>query len=136
MNVFVTADRAEEVLAPLAEIGVQVGDAAAVIERNGQARVWWDDTPVDLFFSYDPFHEAAAAGAVDVPFADGTIPVLSADHLAVCKVVIDRPKDWVDIDAMIELGTSLDAAEILRWVGRVVGDEDPRFDRIAGVLAA
>jgi hypothetical protein len=136
LNLFVTPDRAKEVLSPLEAIGVQAADAIEVIERDGQARVWWDDTPVDLFFSYDQFHAAAAKDAVEVPFADGVIPVLSAEHLAVCKVVYDRPKDWVDIDAMIELGTSLDAAEILRWVGRVVGDEDPRFDRIASVLAA
>jgi hypothetical protein len=48
--------------------------------------------------------------------------------------LFDRSKDWVDIEAMLELGTALDAAEVLRWVGRLAGDDDPRYDRIAAML--
>jgi hypothetical protein len=40
----------------------------------------------------------------------------------------------VDIDAMLELGRGLDAAEVLRWVGRLAGDEDPRYERLAALL--
>ena len=25
-----------------------------LIERDGQARIFWEKTPIDLFFSYDP----------------------------------------------------------------------------------
>ena len=53
-----------------------------------------------------------------------------------CKVVFDRPKDWVDIDAIVAAETSVDVAEVLRWVGRIVGDDDPRYNRIASVLSA
>ena len=45
------------------------------------------------------------------------------------------PKDWVDIEAMQAAGAAVDAAEVLRWVGRIAGDEDPRYDRIATLLA-
>ena len=51
-----------------------------------------------------------------------------------CKVVFDRPKDWVDIDAMLDADVALDVAEVLRWVGRIAGDDDPRYERIAAVL--
>jgi hypothetical protein len=61
--------------------------------------------------------------------------VLSATHLTVCKTIVDRPKDWIDIEAMITLGTHIDSAEALRWVGRIAGDEDPRFDRLAALLS-
>ena len=135
VNVFVPSDRRDEVLGPLAALGVDTGEAPAAIARDGQARVWWDGTPIDLFFSYDAFHDAADRAAVEVPFADTTIRVLSAEHLAVCKAVFDRPKDWVDIEAMVQLGTRLDVAEVLRWVGRVAGDTDPRYDRVAALLA-
>jgi hypothetical protein len=135
VNVFVPAERRDEVLGPLAALGVDVADASDVIVADGQARVWWDGTPLDLFFSYDAFHDVADAAAVDVPFADTTIRVLSAEHLAVCKAVFDRPKDWVDIEAMVQLGTRLDVGEALRWVGRVVGDDDPRYDRLAALLS-
>lgn len=135
LNVFVAADQADEVLGPLSALGVQTAGSQPLIEREGQARVWWDDTPVDLFFAYDPFHDAARAAAVRVPFADTTITVLSAEHLVVAKSVFDRPKDWIDIDAVLALGTLVDAGEVLRWVGRIAGDDDPRYDRIAAVLS-
>ena len=85
----------------------------------------WDDTPLDLFFTYDAFHEAAAERRRTVPFARTTIEVLAPEHLAVCKVVYNRPRDWVDIGAMLQAGAPLDVAEALRWVGRIAGTRIP-----------
>jgi Nucleotidyl transferase AbiEii toxin, Type IV TA system len=136
LNVFVTVDRFSDVEAPLDQLGAAAGDpsVAALVRRDGQARVMWDTTPIDLFFSYDPFHDAARDARQVVPFADISIPILSAEHLIVCKVVFNRPKDWVDIDAMIAGDIDVDVAEVLRWVGRIAGDEDPRYNRIVAVL--
>lgn len=136
VNVFVPVERAAEVLEPLSQLGVEIAKATETATRDGQVRIMWDNTPIDLFFSYDPFHEAADQAAVTVPFANHTIRVLSATHLGICKAVFDRPKDWVDIESMIALGTYLDAAEALRWVGRIAGDEDPRFERLAALLSS
>jgi hypothetical protein len=136
INVFVPPDQSAAVLDPLAALGADVEGGADAIRADGQARVVWADTPIDLFFAYDAFHVAAEAGAVEVPFAGRTIRVLSPDHLAVCKVIFDRPKDWIDIGAMIAAGTSITAAEVMRWVGRIAGDDDPRYERIATVLSA
>ena len=135
INLFVPERRYEEVAEPLHALGVAMTDeAAALVARDGQARVWWDDTPVDLFFAYDLFHDAAGKARRMVPFANGEIPILSAEHLVVCKVVFNRAKDWIDIDAVRALGTNLDTAEVLRWVARIAGDEDPRYERIATLL--
>jgi hypothetical protein len=136
LNVFIPATRFADVAAPLTQLGVTVPapDTERVVSRDGQVRVFWDATPIDLFFAYDPFHEAAAKATRAVPFADGTIPILAAEHLVVCKAIFDRPKDWVDVEALLALETELDAAEVLRWVGRIAGDTDPRYDRIAAVL--
>ena len=135
LNVFVPVSDAPGVIERLGALGV-TGDASAdALERDGQVRLWWDRNPVDLFFSYDAFHDAARDAARRVPFADTEIPVLSAEHLAVCKAVFDRPKDWIDIDAMLAAGTALDAGEVLRWVSRITSPDDPRFARIARVLA-
>ncbi|WP_419841331.1 hypothetical protein [Candidatus Poriferisodalis sp.] len=135
VNVFVTADRAGQVLASLDRLGVETHDVVSAAERDGQIRVIWDGTPIDLFFSYHPLHAAAERAAVNVPFAGRTIRVLSATHLAVCKAVFDRPKDWVDIEAMLTQRTHIDAAEALRWVGRIVGDDDHRYRRLASLLS-
>lgn len=136
VNVFVGADQFERVAAPLRALGVSVDEpeVEAFVRSNGQVRVMWDSTPIDLFFAYDPFHDAAGAACQVVPFADGEIPILAAEHLMVCKVVFNRAKDWVDIDAMLDLGRGLDAAEMLRWVGRIAGDDDPRYARIVALL--
>ena len=69
-----------------------------------------------------------------VPFADTTIPILAVEHLVVCKTVFNRAQDWVDIDAVLAAETPIDVAEVLRWVGRIAGDEDPRYERITAVL--
>jgi hypothetical protein len=135
LNVFVTTDRFPEVARPLRALGVTVDESTAeLVARDGQARVLWDDTPVDLFFVYDPFHRAAEGARRVAPFADTTISILAPEHLVVCKVVFNRPRDWVDVDAIRSTGEPLDTAEILRWVGRIAGDGDPRFERIAALL--
>lgn len=136
LNLFVGADRYREVAALLVPLGVAASDAAVVktVERDGQVRVLWDETPIDLFFAYDPFHDAAARSCRDVPFADTTIPILSASHLVACKSVFNRAKDWVDIDAMLVADATVDVAEVMRWVGRIAGDTDPRYERIAALL--
>ena len=130
------ADRFDAVAAPLAALGVAVDDPAIeeLVRRDGQARALWDGTPIDLFFAYDAFHGAAARARRIVPFGDGTIPILAAEHLVVCKAVFNRAKDWVDIDAVVALEPQLDVGEVLRWVGRIAGDDDPRYDRVAAVL--
>jgi len=136
VNVFVSPDRYAEVAAPLVALGVHADadDAASAVARHGQARVMWDLTPIDLFFAYDAFHLAAAEARRTVPFAASTIPILAPEHVVVCKAVFNRPKDWVDIDAILESGVALDAAEVLRWVGRIARDTDPRYERIAATL--
>jgi hypothetical protein len=133
LNVFVPPERFAEVAEKLDELGADARDpqTAAAVARDGQARVMWDGTPVDLFFAYDAFHEAAKAARRVVPFAGRTIQVLSPEHIIVCKVVFDRPKDWVDIESVLDAGTAVDPAEVLRWVGRIAGDDDHRFDRAA-----
>jgi hypothetical protein len=135
LNVFVPVEEALRVIAPLQNIGVTVNDDnVADARHDGQVRLYWDATPVDLFFSYDAFHDVAEQRVRQVPFADTTIPILAGEDLAVCKAVFGRAKDWIDIEAMIAAGTKLDAAEVIRWVQRIVGDDDPRFDRLVAIL--
>ena len=61
VNVFVPADEAADALRALPRAVGRPTDVLAVIERDGQIRLWWDDTPLDLFFDYAPIHGDAAA---------------------------------------------------------------------------
>ena len=136
LNVFVPATRFDDVAGPLAALGAALPDPSieALARRDGQVRVMWDATPIDLFFAYDAFHDAAGAACRTVPFGEDTIPVLAPEHLLVCKVIFNRPRDWVDIDAVLDVGTELDVAEVLRWVARIAGDTDPRYERVVALL--
>ena len=135
LNVFVTTERWPTVRDALSPLGVDVGVDAAALERDGQARLWWDRNPVDLFFSYDPFHEEMKKATRRVPFAETTVPILAPEHLAVCKVMFNRPKDWLDIEQILVAANPLDLPEIEAWLEAMVGDGDERLARLREIVA-
>jgi len=135
INVFVPTDRWPEICEALAPLGVDVEVEVDGLNRDGQVRLWWDRNPVDLFFSYDPFHDAMQGGTRKVPFNEGTIPILSPEHLAVCKAMFDRPKDWLDIEQILVATDPLDVKEIEDWLERMVGRENSRMEKLAEVKA-
>lgn len=129
VNVFVEVDRAADVLAALPE-GVATGPGTtAQIARDGQIRLWWDDTPVDLFFDYAPIHAQARRHARIVPYADTTIPVLAAVELAVFKSAFDRSRDWADIEEMVR-SRGLDVEAVRTALREMFEADDPRFAKL------
>jgi len=129
VNLFVPADDPERALRSLPD-GVTVPpDTIETIVRDGQVRLWWDDTPVDLFFDNVPVHEDAARNRRTVPFAGTQIPILGPVELTVFKAMFDRTRDWADIEAMLEEGT-LDVTAAETVLRTMLPDDDPRFDRL------
>jgi hypothetical protein len=131
VNVFVGTDRLAEVLAAMPEGVVATGAARRQLVRDGQARLRWDETPVDVFLSNHPFHEAAATRCRRVPF--GTVddlPVLACEDLAVFKALFARPKDGVDLTAMVE-AEAIDAPLLLAMVADLFGADHPSVDFVA-----
>jgi pimeloyl-ACP methyl ester carboxylesterase len=106
-----------------------------VIKRDGQVRLWWDDTAVDLFFPQHELHGVVAGRYRLVPFADVTIPVLSPTDLVIFKSLFNRTKDWADIEAVLRAGTA-DVPEALRWIARIAGAESPSFRRLDALAEA
>jgi hypothetical protein len=131
VNLFIGADEFDEVAAILGAIGVSAEADRQEVERDGQVRLWWGENPVDLFFEYDPFHEAMGEHARTVPFGEGSIPILAPEHLIVCKAAFDRTKDWLDIEQMVVAVPGLDRQEIERWLVHTIGSGDERIDRFA-----
>ena len=129
VNVFVGAEACEEALAVLpAGVAWSSADVAA-IRRDGQVRLWWDETPVDLFFDYEELHAAAARNRRTVPFEGSEIPVLGPVELAAFKTMFDRTKDWADIEAML-VAQTLDVDGLRRHLLRLAGSGDERFARL------
>ncbi len=133
INVFVATDRWPEVRDALAPLGVDVELDQGALERDGQVRLWWGRNAVDLFFSYDEFHQEMRREARRVPFAETTIPILSPEHLAVCKAMFDRTKDWLDIEQILVATDPLDLIEIEAWLERMTGPDDPRLAKLAEI---
>jgi len=135
LNVTIAPADAAPILGALAHLGVSVSPAdRAAIERDGQARLDWDGSYLDLFLATLDFHREMATRSRLVDFGPVRIPILSPEHLIVCKAVFDRPKDWVDIEEMVAWGTDVDGAEVLRWIEELLGAGSGQHARLTGLL--
>jgi hypothetical protein len=136
VNVFLSPADYPVVERALAKLGVGDGADADAVTRDGQCRLRWGSSPIDLFFAYDALHDAMRTAIRKQPFADTRIPVLSPEHLLVCKAIFNRPKDWLDIEQMIVAVERLDMEEVRRWLGRILGPDDPRMEHLESLLRA
>jgi hypothetical protein len=132
LNVFVDRSRTAELLAALpAGVRWSVDDRMR-IERDGQARLWWDETPVDVFVNTTEFHEQVAERCRREPFAGMEMPFLGCTDLAVFKAFFDRTKDWADLEEMAAAGT-LDADRVAGILAHHLGAADPRIGHLRSI---
>ena len=129
VNLFTPSDRCREALEALPEGIAYDKTAVAAIVRDGQVRLWWDETPIDLFFDYTDLHADAARHRRLVPFAGTEIPVLGPVELAVFKAMFDRTRDWADIEAMLAAQT-LDVDTVRERLVAMLGQPHPRLGRL------
>jgi hypothetical protein len=135
LNVTVPPEDADPVLGALTHLGVTVSPSdRAAIKRDGQTRLDWGGSYLDLFFATLGLHREMAERARQVSFGPVRIPILSPEHLIVCKVVFDRPKDWLDIEEMIAWGTAIDAPGVLGWIEEILGRACGQHARLTALL--
>jgi hypothetical protein len=134
VNIFVDSSEAKTVLAALPDpVRVRRKDIAKV-ERDGQARLDWDGTPIDVFLNNIPLHEAVAESVVWVPLEDRRAPVLDCASLVVFKAFFDRTKDWADLEAVAQ-ATPADVERATEMIARLVGEDDPAVTRLEELQA-
>ncbi len=132
VNVFLTVDQLEVLLSSLpSEVAVRSKDEQ-MLRRDGQARLWWDATPVDVFLNVLPFHEEVARQIRWEDFAATRVPFLACRDLAVFKAFFSRTKDWADLEAMQEAGT-LDLRYVRGVLIELLGTDDERLVRLSEV---
>lgn len=129
VNIFVPAERSAQALDALPEGISRDRSTPELIARDGQIRLWWEQTPVDLFFDYVPLHADAARNSRLVPFSGERIPVLGPVELAVFKAMFDRTRDWADIEAMLAAET-LDVEAVRERLATLIESDDARFERL------
>lgn len=136
LNLFVEAPDAARALAPLYSIGA-TGDFQEIHPRllAGDAAILRiEGVRLDVFLPSIPFYATAAERVQRVPFLGSTVPVLSAETIAVFKLLFFRRKDIVDLERLVAFrGEELDHRWVRRQVAEMLGDDDERiqeWDRI------
>lgn len=129
VNLFVESAAATEVLQALPSGVAWSSRDVEQIERDGQVRLWWDTTPVDVFFDTTDFHRSVATRVRWEDFVGSSLPFLSCADLAVFKAFFNRTKDWADLEEMRDAGT-LDLDRVVGVLVRYLGREDERIDRL------
>ena len=139
INLFVPASDLDRVLLVIAPLGVELGSEGVhrLAERDEQVRVYWDGTPLDLFFSYDALHDACFERRRRVAFPGEKISILSAEDLAIFKVLFAREKDWRDLQEMLfAQGEDFDAGYAVEWLESILANDDDRLTRFTSMLAS
>lgn len=133
VNVFISESSASLLRNALpAPIELSPADVAR-LEEDGQARLFWGQTPVDIFLNSVPMHEAASGRVRIEPFGGAELPFLSCLDTAIFKALFNRSKDWVDLEEM-HAATTLEVAEVRSVLVQALGEEDERvatLDRLA-----
>ncbi|MEX1103894.1 MAG: hypothetical protein WED87_06575, partial [Dehalococcoidia bacterium] len=126
INIFLRASEAVRTFGLLSLLGIEIPAGAADEARaRDQVRLPWGETPVDLFFSFDPFHDSCLSRRVRTTFRGRDTWVLSAEDAVIFKVVFNRRKDWPDIEMILKTqGSRFDMEYAESWLTRMLGAED------------
>ncbi len=137
VNVFLPAAEAQRVFAVLGALGVSTSDPKLLklVARDEQVRVFWEETPIDLFFAYDPLHQSSLERRRRVDFYGDPIHILSAEDLITYKATFDREKDWRDIAGILfACDQPLDYDYIRGWLTKIDGPEGHRLARLEQLI--
>ncbi len=129
MNVFVEPDDLAGVLAVVREMGVAVDDVAARrdAEKEGLFVVWAGIVRIDFFTPSIPFSWEALKTRCRLTFRGRDAWFLSAEALAVFKLLFFRGKDVSDLERLVgTAGRTLDHAYVRRSVVDMLGPDDAR----------
>lgn len=133
VDVFTSPDAAADVINLLVAAGAHVTREWPLerVEREGQVRLLWEGTAVDLFFMTHEIYDSVRERSVIEEFEGVRMPVLAPPDIVLFKALFNRSKDWADIESVLALqGTSFDLDCVLTGLAKTVGAEDGRSDRL------
>ncbi len=129
LNVFVGPERLDPVFEAFHALGIEVSEENARREAasEGAFRAWFGDFRLDVFtpsidFSWEAMRtrRKAKSGGTELWF-------LSAEALAVFKLLFFRPKDLVDLERLLATqGARLDRGYVRRHLVEMLGEDDAR----------
>jgi hypothetical protein len=132
INVFVSEQRLVEIFALLIALGVEVDvpGATARAHKDGMFVARWDGMRIDVFLPSIPFALEAERTRLRITDADGWSGwFLSAEALAVFKLLFFRGKDIVDLERLVAVRADIDASYVRKWIVDMMGEDDDRVRR-------
>lgn len=141
LNVTLDPDDPQPLFEALPEGLPWTSEDVAAVRQTGQVRLYWPHSdgpptqpiPVDLFLPQHDFHGVVADRTELVPMLESTVPIISATDLTIFKALFSRAKDWADIEELLRYGR-VDVDDVRHWLHQLVGDDDPRLDRLAELV--
>jgi hypothetical protein len=138
LNVFVDEQRVLEVIQLLRSLAIDIDDAAALARarRDGMFVGRWDGMRIDVFLPSTPFSHEAARTRVRITDHTGWSGwFLSAEALAVFKLLFFRGKDVVDLERLVAVRPELDREYVRKWIVDMMGEHDDRVRRWDEIVA-
>jgi hypothetical protein len=141
VNVFVEEARVPDAIAALRSIGIDIDAEAATARAREQGMFIgrWDGMRIDVFLPSIPFAHEAARTRINITDETGWSGwFLSAESIAVFKLLFFRGKDVVDLERLVAVRPELDRAYVRRWIVDMMGEDDERtrkWDEIVGQFA-
>lgn len=136
VNVFVPPDRWRDIRKSLEPLGIDIEIDEASLKRAGEVKLGWGSNFIHLFFSCDPLHEEMYRAIRTAPFNGGRIPIVSPEHLIIRKALLDRTKDWLDIEQILVATSPVNLEEVEDWLERMVGADDLRMKKLREVKSS
>lgn len=138
VNVFVSDAELPTLLEALRDLGIEIDeDAARMASRErGLIVVRHRGMRVDLFTPSIDFSWEAERTRKRHTVEGRGVWFLSAEALAVFKLLFFRAKDIVDLERLIAVqGSRFDAAYVRRHLVEMMGDDDPRVVRLDDLVS-
>ncbi|HUT77810.1 MAG TPA: hypothetical protein VM285_09000 [Polyangia bacterium] len=132
VNVFVREDGIPDVFRALRSLGIALEEEAATgaIERDGMFAARFGLFRVDVFTPSIEFAWEAERTRVRRSIEGQDVDFLSAEALAVFKLLFFRAKDIVDLQRLIAVqGARLDVGYVRSRIASMMGEDDERVRR-------
>ncbi len=130
LNLWVDPLKPTEAAHLLAEVGCEVKAGAVIREfaDKGCAYALRHGVHIDVYLPTGEFHESVRRRRRRRPLCGRDAWFVSAEDLAVFKMVLFRTKDRADLEGLLVMcGRDFDRPYVRSWLARVVGPSDHRL---------
>jgi hypothetical protein len=130
LNIWVDPGRPAEAAYLLGELGCdfKTGPVVRELADKGWAYVFRRGVHVDVYLPTGEFHDGVRQRRRRKPLCGRSAWFLTAEDLAVFKMVLYRTKDRADVEALLLIrGREFDRSYAREWLSRIAGASDLRL---------